>query len=312
MLDNLLDEPRARLRRPPGGGGELPHLASLPAPVLERAIDAAWLRTLSADEAVYRAGDPGDAMFVVASGRIVARLSSPEGTAVDVAVAPVGTLFGYLELLGGGPRSADAVALAPSRVVVFGAAVAARLIETCPALVLSMAQDMSVIIRTLQDGVRMQVFSSVPSRLAGYLLESADPHGRIVLDGPQVLVAQRLGIARQTLSRALRRLSTDNLVRVGPAGRVITIVDRAGLHALSTSGSRPHPTAGHTTEKPAGNAERPVSAASTAGPVPSSTAVRAASAAASASTDGGNSTGIPVAAAMSPPWTASSKVRVGR
>lgn len=246
-----------------------PHLATLPAAALESAMDSAWMRTLAADEAVFRAGDPGDAMFVVASGRIVARLSSAEGAAVDVAIAPAGTLFGYLELLGGGPRSVDAVALAPSRVVVFGAAVAARLIGTCPALVLSMAQDMSGMIRTLQEGVRQQVFSSVPSRLARFLLESADPDGRVLFDGPQVLVAQRLGIARQTLSQALRRLAADGLVRVGPAGRTITIVDQAGLRALASTATR-HRRAtdepGQTTENPAGSGPRPVSAASTTGP----------------------------------------------
>lgn len=242
-----------------------PHLATLPTAALESAMDSAWMRTLAADEAVFRAGDPGDAMFVVASGRIVARLSSAEGAAVDVAVAPAGTLFGYLELLGGGPRSVDAVALAPSRVVVFGATVAARLIGTCPALVLSLAQDMSGMIRTLQEGVRQQVFSSVPSRLARFLLESADPEGRVLFDGPQVLVAQRLGIARQ----ALRRLAADGLVRVGPTGRTVTIVDQAGLRALASTATR-HRRAtdepGQTTENPAGSAPRPVSAASTTGP----------------------------------------------
>lgn len=281
-----------------------PHLAALPAAALESAMESTWLRTLAAEEAVYRAGDPGDAMFVVASGRIVARLSSSEGAAVDLAVASVGTLFGYLELLEGGPRSADAIALTPSRVVVFGGAVASRLLLTCPALVLSLARDMAGIIRANTNTAREQAFSSVPNRLARFLLEAADADGRILLDGPQVLVAQRLGIARQTLSRALRRLSADDLVRVGPAGRVITILDRAGLHALARTG--------YTTENPGGRPERPVSAASTTGPWPRTTATRAARAADSASTDAGNTTGIPVAAAMSAPCTASSNVRVGR
>jgi CRP-like cAMP-binding protein len=304
-----------------------PHLTALPAGALESVVDSTWMRTLAADEAVYRAGDPGDAMFVVASGRIVTRLSSSEGAAVDLAVASEGALFGYLEVLAGGPRSADAVALTPSRVVVFGAAVASRLLLTCPALVLSLARDMVGIIRAHRETAREQAFSAVPNRLARFLIEAADADGRILLDGPQVLVAQRLGIARQTLNRALRRLSTGDLVRVEPTGRVITIVDRAGLHALARAGGRHRQSherafggpdrragngSGYTTENPGGRVARPVSAASTAGPVPSSTATRAARAADSASTDGGNTTGIPVAAAMSPPCTASSNVRVGR
>src|SRR5690349_4987037 len=234
-----------------------PHLAVLPTAALESAVDSTWIRTLAADEAVYRAGDPGDAMFVVASGRIVARLSSSEGAAVDLAVASRGALFGYLELV-----------------------------------------------------------------------EAADADGRVVLDGPQVVVAQRLGIARQTLSRTWRRLSADGLVRVGPTGRVITLVDPAGLRGLAGTGARRHRApdegalgapagrsgndAGYTTENPAGSPARPVSAASTTGPWPRTTAVRASSATDSASTDSGNATAIPVAAEISAPCTASSNVRVGR
>jgi len=291
-------------------------------------VDSTWMRTLAAEEAVYRAGDPGDAMFVVASGRIVARLSSSEGAAVDLAVASQGALFGYLELLEGGPRSADAVALTRSRVVVFGAAMASRLLLTCPALVLSLARDMAGTIRAHTETAREQAFASVPNRLARFLVEAADADGRVVLDGPQVLVAQRLRIARQTLSRTLRRLSADGLVRVGPTGRVITLVDPAGLRGLAGTGARRHRApdegalgapagragndAGYTTENPAGSPARPVSAASTTGPWPRTTAVRAASATDSASTDSGNATAIPVAAEMSAPCTASSNVRVGR
>lgn len=201
-------------------------------------MDTVWLRTLAADEAVYRAGDPGDAMFVVASGRIVARLSSPDGAAVDLSVASGGTLFGYLELLGGGRRSTDAVALGASRVVVLGAALATRLFETSPTLVRSLAREMAETVRAHTHAAREQAFFPVPARLARFLLGVADAEGRVLLDGPQLLLAQRLGVARQTLSRALHRLAASDLVRIDPSGRAITIIDEPGLRAMTETGTR--------------------------------------------------------------------------
>ena len=67
-----------------------PPLAGLPRAVVDSAADRLWMRTLLPNEAVYRAGDPGDAMFVVASGRIAVRLSSPDGDAVEMAAVHSG------------------------------------------------------------------------------------------------------------------------------------------------------------------------------------------------------------------------------
>jgi CRP/FNR family transcriptional regulator, cyclic AMP receptor protein len=264
-----------------------PPLAGLPAPVVDAAVERLWMRTLSPNEAVYQAGDPGDAMFVVASGRIAVRLHSPDGDAVDLAGVRTGSLFGYLELFDGGCRSADAVAVAPSRVVVIGQAAATRLFAASPELVLTLAREMACAVRGHVDAVQEKLFYPVAARLARFLLAAAEADGRVWLEGPQVLLAQRLGIARQTLSRALHRLATDGLVAVHPSGRVVTILDRAGLATVTQvrtrrstvghpaaadrvrrrSGPGAHPAlAGQTMENPGGNGARPVSAANSTGP----------------------------------------------
>src|SRR5690349_7698610 len=131
-----------------------PPLAGLPATVVDATVERLWTRTLSPNEAVYQAGDPGDAMFVVASGRIAVRLHSPDGDAVDLAAVRAGGLFGYLELFDGGCRSADAVAVAPSRVVVIGLAAATRLFGASPELVLTLAREMARAVRGHVDAVQ--------------------------------------------------------------------------------------------------------------------------------------------------------------
>jgi CRP/FNR family transcriptional regulator, cyclic AMP receptor protein len=292
-------------------------LSGLPASALDVTAERAWMRTLSPDEAVYRAGDPGDAMFVVASGRIAVRLQSPDGDAVDMAAVRHGELFGHLELFDGGLRSTDAVALAASRVVVVGAAASAQLLASSSDLVLALARNMARMVRTQVDARHEQAFYPVPARLARFLLAAADSEEHVRLEGPQALLAQRLGVARQTVSRALHDLVIQGSVTVDPSGRAVTIIDRPGLAVVADvrtrRGRTPRSGRGaQTTENPSGNDARPVIAASSAGPRPSSTATRAASEEASASAAGPNATSNPVAVPMSPPCTTSSKVRVGR
>ena len=176
-----------------------PPLARLPRAVVDSAADRLWMRTLLPNEAVYRAGDPGDAMFVVASGRIAVRLSSPDGDAVEMAAVHSGMLFGYLELFDGGCRSADAVAVAPSRVVVVGAAAAGRLFEASPELVLTLAREMARVVRGQLDTAQERLFYPVAARLARFLL--AGPRLATVTEAR----ARRSAVAHPASERARRR-----------------------------------------------------------------------------------------------------------
>src|SRR5438045_491115 len=62
-----------------------------------------------AGDRLFRAGDAGDAMFLVQSGRVQIRLSDTEGAEVVLADLRSGEFFGEFVLLDGKPRSADAV-----------------------------------------------------------------------------------------------------------------------------------------------------------------------------------------------------------
>lgn len=70
---------------------------------------------LAAGDAVFREGEPGDAMFIIESGTIEIR-SNARGYA-PIATLGSGDFFGDMSLLEDRPRSADAVALEPARLL---------------------------------------------------------------------------------------------------------------------------------------------------------------------------------------------------
>lgn len=70
---------------------------------------------LGAGDAVFREGESGDAMFIIESGTIEIR-SNARGYA-PIATLGSGDFFGDMSLLEDRPRSADAVALEPSRLL---------------------------------------------------------------------------------------------------------------------------------------------------------------------------------------------------
>ncbi len=75
--------------------------------------DGLVVRTLGAGEAAVRAGDPGDAMFVVAEGALDVRLGT-DAHAPRVNVLGPGSVFGEMALFTGDPRSATVRTLCPT------------------------------------------------------------------------------------------------------------------------------------------------------------------------------------------------------
>jgi small-conductance mechanosensitive channel/CRP-like cAMP-binding protein len=114
-------------------------------------IAAATPSRLYADgEAVVRQGEPGQSMYVVASGRVVVRLE-PEGR--EVATIERGGYFGEMSLLTGEPRTATVVARGDVHVIEIDAEVFRRLGAASPNAVEQVALA-AVTRRTQLDAVR--------------------------------------------------------------------------------------------------------------------------------------------------------------
>src|SRR5579864_7153469 len=60
---------------------------------------------------IFMAGDPGDRLYIIKSGRVKICVTSQDGREVTLAHLGPGEFFGELALLDGLPRSSDAVAL---------------------------------------------------------------------------------------------------------------------------------------------------------------------------------------------------------
>ncbi len=73
-------------------------------------------REFRADEAVFRQGDPGVGMYIIAEGEVLIR-TDPSGQVL--AELEAGEFFGELSLLGDAPRTASAIARTPCRLLCF-------------------------------------------------------------------------------------------------------------------------------------------------------------------------------------------------
>jgi CRP-like cAMP-binding protein len=198
-------------------------------------------------ETIFHAGDPGDALFIVATGEVKITIQSDDGSepAILTTVGP-GGFFGELALLDGAPRSATAVALDAASTHVLRRDAFERLVDEHHALRHALMAALAAEIRRLTAQIEDLHFLDLPGRLARHLLrtirgsaaatddiEAGLPDGEVRLPWPytQAELAGMIGGSRQTVNRLLVDFVATGLLRF--EGDELVIPDARRLAAAA-------------------------------------------------------------------------------
>ena len=148
-----------------------------------RAVD------LARGDRLFHEGDPGDALYVIESGKIKLARRAADGRENLLAILGPGEMFGELSLFDPGPRVATAVAVSGARVHSLTRDDFVPLLDQ-PRVALSLLAALGRRLRRTNEALADLVFSDVPGRVAKALLDLSTRFGRPVEDG--VLVAHDL------------------------------------------------------------------------------------------------------------------------
>jgi CRP/FNR family cyclic AMP-dependent transcriptional regulator len=190
---------------------------------------------------IFHQGDPGDSLFIVETGRVKVVVLSSEGDedAIIATLGP-GMFFGELALLDGAARSASAIAVEPSEILILDRASFDHLIDTQPRFRRAVLAALATELRRLTAHVEELQFLDLLGRLAMRIVrmaEEAEPGSRrdVRLPWPfnQSELAGMIGGARQSINRLLQGLIADGLIRF--EGDVLVIPD---VDALARTASR--------------------------------------------------------------------------
>jgi len=116
---------------------------------------------LNAGETLFHTGDPGEALFVVRSGSIELYIKDTAGQKIVLTIAEEGSLFGELSLLDSGPRTATAIALNDSELLVLDRDDLLLLFQKRPEAALNMLAAMSTMTRKADELLRTRVSRNV-------------------------------------------------------------------------------------------------------------------------------------------------------
>jgi CRP/FNR family cyclic AMP-dependent transcriptional regulator len=188
-------------------------------PVEELDLLAARLRRrrYARGEVVFLQGDPGTNFCIVETGRVKLGFTSPEGREVLLDLVGPAGVFGEMALLDGEPRSADAVAVEPSELLLLQRDDFVGFLLERPRVMLQLIAMLSRRLRRDAQLMQDSAFLDVPARLARTLLrlgEKETPGGeRITPRLTQSDLAGLVGTTRETLNLWLGFFERQGLIR---------------------------------------------------------------------------------------------------
>jgi CRP-like cAMP-binding protein len=187
-------------------------------------------RRLAKGEMLFQKGDPPKGFFVVVFGQIKLAFPSSQGTEKVVQILGPRQSFGEAVMFMDRPYPLFAEGLVDSLLLHIGSTTVFELLERDPLFARRMLAGLSMRLHSLVHDVETYSLRSSAQRVVGYLLQHCPQQDgpcegsfNISLPTSKQVIASRLNLTPETLSRIFHDLSTDGLINV--SGKQITIND---------------------------------------------------------------------------------------
>jgi len=195
-----------------------------------------WMIEARRAEQIVAKGGRLPGVFAVAYGTVKLALRSGKNMGRIVRLAQAAETFGEASALTGRPAPFDAFAVTACKLLVIPTAAILSYIDHDPRGARQVVLTLGLRVLALMAELESSSTRSGAQRLAAYLGGLAEPWTggascEIRLPVPKAVVAAKLDMKKETLSRLLRDLSGAGLITVN--GGFITLLDRAKLGELA-------------------------------------------------------------------------------
>src|SRR5215471_3801825 len=196
-------------------------LSSVPTADLEAVAAGSRQRTFRRGQILFIAGDPGDTVIVVISGRVKVVVRSADGGELTLAVIGPGGTFGEL-------GAADAETLEECRLLFVHREIIQEICGRELTAQHALLRSISANLRRLTEAASDLVFLDLPRRVAKVLL--SQPRGEDGLIWPPVSqeeLAHQVGGSRPSVNATLRGFERRGWIQV--RGRAVTVTQATAL-----------------------------------------------------------------------------------
>jgi CRP/FNR family transcriptional regulator, cyclic AMP receptor protein len=212
-----------------------PLFSGLDSAALDQLCRYAKARKFKRGATIFSKGDPGDALFAVASGTVKISVSSADGRSAMLNLIGEGEIFGEIALLDGLARTTDAIANSSCEILVIDRRDFMPFVRTQPSLAMKLIGLLCTRLRWSSEQIEQLILQNLPGRLANalvHLMEKRQP----LSPGQSITITQQdisemVGTTRESINKQLRIWADNNWVRIEHGS--IVILDSRSLAVLA-------------------------------------------------------------------------------
>ncbi len=210
---------------------QVPLFSGLDSTDMKTLMGAITRRKYPKEAVIFFEHDPGDAMFMIISGRIKVTILSDDGREIILSMLSDNDFFGEMALLDNEPRSATAIAVQETEVAVLYQKDFLSIVEKRPRVLINLLSALSSRLRKANHQISSLALLDVYGRVAGVLLEMARENGIRLKDGrirfrrpTHQEIANMIGATRETVSRTISDLHRQGYIEI--LGKNVIIQDQ--------------------------------------------------------------------------------------
>lgn len=196
-------------------------------------------RTLSAGTSLYNQGDDADGVYCIQSGLVGLRHVDEQGNSTLLKTVGGGSTIGYKSLLSKQPHTLSAETLLPSDVCFIEKSSVAGMLARNPSLGERFLEHALADIKELETNYARSLTMDARARFIHLVLVYyhqggfRDEHGNPSVDIPikRSDLAEQLGVQPESMSRLIKKLQAEGLIRVKERRVTITKFDDAMFEA---------------------------------------------------------------------------------
>ncbi len=209
-------------------------LGCIPSAALRGLVKRSTLLLIDAREPIFAQGDDGHTVLIVLQGYVKLSSTTVGGREAILDVAGPGHVFGEIAVLNDWPRSADAVALSPCRLLSIDGQQLTQEMQLVPESLIAVIRLLSRRLRTATEQMTDAVDLPAPARVAKALTYLAALHSRpdgfglhIEFQLSQRELGGLTGLTRESINKHLANFRDAGSIRL--SGQDITILDLDAL-----------------------------------------------------------------------------------
>jgi len=205
---------------------------------LDDLVLAVHVKHVVAREELCHKGDPGNQLYLIATGLLKAQTTSASGDDVVFSIMGPGEAFGEVALFIGGKRTATVVAIQDSDVLQIDRRELFPFLRRHPDAALKLLEVLATRLQNISTMVEDTTFLNLPQRLSKRLLDLAERYGKRTPEGlridmkiNQTELGDLVATTRESINKQLRTWSEEHVASM--TGGFITIHDEGALREIA-------------------------------------------------------------------------------